>query len=116
MSEFKFDTNTRISNLKMLKDTMCYKSSLGIEDKTWKNWAKNIDDLITDKNNNLPFFFASENIYEKYVKQEKGKINQNSPILNTRKIFEDKIKNEVLGESIRARKYPSDVISCFLNE
>lgn len=37
MSEFKFDTNTRISNLKMLKDTMCYKSSLGIEDKTWKN-------------------------------------------------------------------------------
>jgi len=67
-------------------------------------------------NNNLPFFFASENIYEKYVKQEKGKINQKPPILNTRKIFEDKIKDEVLGESIRATKYPSDVISCFLNE
>ena len=63
-------------------------------------------------NKNLPFFFATENIYKKYTK---GKIKSDSLILNTRKIFEDKIKMEA-SDNIRSKEYPKDVIKCFLNE
>jgi hypothetical protein len=36
----------------MLRNTMRYKSSLGIKDKTWKNWAESIDNIIKSINGN----------------------------------------------------------------
>ena len=65
-------------------------------------------------NKNLPFFFATENIYDIYI-GNKTSVDENSPILNTRKIFEDKIKKKVLHNT-EPKEYPKDVIKCFLNE
>ena len=49
---FSFNNNARVSNLEMLRNTMRYKSSLGIKDKTWKNWAESIDNIIKSINGN----------------------------------------------------------------
>lgn len=49
-NEFSFNNKARVSNLEMLKNTMLYKSSLGIKDNTWKNWANSIDKIIGNIN------------------------------------------------------------------
>ena len=51
-NQFNFNTEARVSNLEMLRNTMKYKSSLGIKDNTWKNWAESIDNIIKNINGN----------------------------------------------------------------
>ena len=61
-------------------------------------------------NNNLPYFFASSNLYKniKFTGTKNNPDEKNGLWLNTRKIFENEIKKKT---GIRG-EYPSDRINC----
>jgi len=114
-NQFNFNTEARVSNLKMLKNTMLYKSSLGIKDKTWKNWAESIDNIIKNIDN------KEEKKISKIGNEEKIKIKKiiKEILKNLKKNNLKKFKYEAFGGLIqkekRIRKLLEKIID-FLNK